>query len=131
MGANKQLLLERQDREEKVARLKELTNIEADAEWIDTLADVLGIETDLGRKSFYALCEAAVLLDSKNRDYGPGNISAFGERGVVVRLNDKVERLKTLVWHGKSPEHEKVADTWLDIANYGIIGLLCHKGMWK
>jgi hypothetical protein len=29
------------------------------------------------------------------------------------------------------PEHEKVADTWLDIANYGIIGLLCHRKDWK
>lgn len=131
MGAIKQHILEQQDRDERVERLKELNNMESDQEWIDTLADIIGIETDLGRKSFHALCEAAILLDSKNRDYGPGNISAFGERGVVVRLNDKVERLKTLVWNGKSPEHEKVADTWIDITNYGIIGLLCHKGVWK
>jgi hypothetical protein len=91
----------------------------------------LGITTPLGIKCFEAFCEAAILLDSKNKDYGSGNISAFGERGVIVRLNDKVERLKTLVWNDKSPVHEKVADTWLDICNYGIIGLLCHKGIWK
>lgn len=98
---------------------------------VDKAADALGIETELGRKCFAALCEAAVLLDRKNKDYGPGNISAFGEKGVIVRLNDKIERLKTLVWNDKSPEHEKVSDTWLDVTNYGIIGLMCHRGEWK
>lgn len=98
---------------------------------IETLCDQLGLQTELGRKAFANFCACAVLLDTKNRDYGPGNISAFGERGVIVRLNDKVERLKTLVWNAKSPEHEKVEDTWMDIANYGVIGMMCHSGDWK
>jgi hypothetical protein len=96
----------------------------------DKLANELGLTTPLGREALQAFCEAAVLLDKKNRDYGPSNISAFGEKGVIVRLNDKIERLKTLVWGDKAPNHEKVSDTWLDIANYGIIGLMCHKGSW-
>jgi hypothetical protein len=98
---------------------------------VDKIADELGIQTEIGRKAFNAFCAAAVLLDTKQRDYGSGNISAFGEKGVIVRLNDKVERLKTLVWNDRSPEHEKVSDTWLDVTNYGIIGLLCHRGEWK
>lgn len=98
---------------------------------LDLMASQLGIETKLGKACFKSLCEAAVLLDKKNKDYGPGNISAFGEKGVIVRLNDKIERLKTLVWNNKSPEHEKVSDTWLDVTNYGIIGLLCHRDEWK
>lgn len=98
---------------------------------IDKTADALGISTEMGRKAFHEFCKAAVLLDTKQKDYGSGNISAFGEKGIIVRMNDKVERLKTLVWQDRSPEHEKVEDTWLDIANYGIIGLLCHKGEWK
>lgn len=95
------------------------------------MAQDLGLETELGRAALKLFVECAVLLDEKNRDYGPGNISAFGEKGVIVRLNDKVERLKTLVWGDKHPEHEKVSDTWLDIANYGVIGLMCHRGIWK
>lgn len=108
------------------------TSEKIDTQWTvaKTAAD-LGITTEMGRAAFQAFCEAAVLLDTKQRDYGSGNISAFGERGIVVRMNDKVERLKTLVWNGQSPEHEKVSDTWMDIANYGIIGLLCHRGEWK
>ena len=105
-----------------------------DAEMYDIMRNAahdLGIQTKLGRDCFHALYEAAILLDRKNRDYGPGNISAFGEKGVIVRLNDKIERLKTLVWNDKSPEHEKVSDTWLDVTNYGIIGLMCHRGEWK
>jgi hypothetical protein len=105
---------------------------ELDAEgYMEKTAEVLGIKTEMGRKAFRAFCEAALLLDSKQRDYGSANISAFGEKGLVVRMNDKVERLKNLVWKDKNPEHEKVEDTWVDIANYGIIGLLCHRKEWK
>jgi hypothetical protein len=105
---------------------------ELDAEgYMEKTAEALGIKTEMGRKAFRAFCEAAVLLDSKQRDYGSANISAFGEKGLVVRMNDKVERLKNLVWKDKNPEHEKVEDTWVDIANYGIIGLLCHRKEWK
>jgi hypothetical protein len=105
---------------------------ESDNNWIiDKTADALGITTEMGKRAFKLFCEAAVLLDSKQRDYGSGNISSFGEKGVIVRMNDKVERLKTLVWQDREPSHEKVSDTWLDITNYGVIGLLCHRGDWK
>ena len=132
MGAIKQFQLEELDRERRVEEFAEALGITAGVDDIsERVGELLGLQTELGKIAFKAFCEAAVLLDTKNRDYGPGNISAFGERGVIVRLNDKVERLKTLVWGGKSPEHEKVTDTWLDIANYGIIGLMCHRGDWK
>jgi hypothetical protein len=105
---------------------------ETDNNWlVEKTADALGITTEMGKLAFKSFCEAAVLLDSKQRDYGSGNISSFGEKGVIVRMNDKVERLKTLVWQDRAPSHEKVSDTWLDITNYGVIGLLCHRGEWK
>jgi hypothetical protein len=37
------------------------------------------------------------LMVRKHADYGPGNIAAFGELGVLVRLSDKFERLKHLL----------------------------------
>jgi len=107
------------------------TPAETQQQLVESIAKRLGIVTDLGRESLRVFVECAVLLDRKNRDYGPGNISAFGEKGVIVRVNDKVERLKTLVWGSKDPEHEKVSDTWMDLANYGVIGLMCHRGTWK
>jgi hypothetical protein len=98
---------------------------------LDTLAAWLGIITPLGKTAFRTFCECAVLLDQKNRDYGTGNISSFGEKGVLVRSNDKIERLKTLLWGDKHPVHEKVEDSWMDLCNYGCIGLMCHRGDWK
>ena len=26
--------------------------------------------------------------------------------------------------------NESIADTWLDIANYGLIGLMCKENLW-
>ena len=78
----------------------------------------------------HVLAEMRALMITKNRDYGPGNIAAFGEFGVVVRASDKVHRLANLLQSGKQPEHEKIEDTWLDLANYGLIGLLCRRDWW-
>ncbi len=74
--------------------------------------------------------EQVALLVSKQRDYGKGNIAVFGEKGVLVRTSDKLERLKNLVWTDKAPLHESVDDTWRDIVNYGIIAQLVRRGQW-
>lgn len=74
--------------------------------------------------------EAIALCCAKQRDYGPGNIPAFGELGVLVRLNDKVERLKNLINSGKEPTHESLEDTWVDLINYAMIGIAVRRGWW-
>ena len=85
------------------------------------------------RKTFgyYAECEfqnCLALLVRKHEDYGPGNILAFGNLGVLVRMNDKVERLKHLSKSGKEPKNETIEDTLRDIANYAVIALMLrHK----
>lgn len=73
------------------------------------------------------LNEIGILLVKKRKDYGPGNIPRFGEKGVVVRLYDKAERLASLVWDGKAPNFESVEDTWMDVIGYGVLGLLEHR----
>jgi hypothetical protein len=67
------------------------------------------------------------LMISKQKDYGPGNIMSFGEFGVLVRVNDKIERLKNLLKEGKTPKNESVEDSWKDIANYAIIALMLRR----
>lgn len=74
--------------------------------------------------------EATGLCVAKQKDYGPANIAAFGEIGVLIRLNDKFERLKNLIKTGKSPKNESIEDTWIDLANYAMIGLAVHRGWW-
>ena len=64
------------------------------------------------------------LLCRKQADYGHGNITTFGARGVVVRLSDKVERLKNLTSHQNHPQNESIVDTYDDIVGYCTILLM-------
>lgn len=77
-----------------------------------------------------ALREYFELWKRKQRDYGSGNIAANGTAGVVVRINDKMQRLRNLILESVKPSLESIEDTWLDILGYAIIGLLLHRGHW-
>ncbi len=59
-------------------------------------AAILGLKTKAGREALLIALENVQLLDGKQLDYGPKNISAFGLFGCVVRMNDKVERFKNI-----------------------------------
>ena len=76
--------------------------------------------------------EIVYLLRSKRRDYGTQNIDEFGEFGILVRINDKVARLKNLMQGEKVPNYESIDDTWRDIAGYALLALeLKERGMKK
>ena len=77
--------------------------------------------------------ELSDLLLSKHRDYGPKNISdAPGGpiNGLRVRMHDKLARINNLTDSGADPEHESLEDSFKDMANYAIIGLLVLRGKW-
>ena len=77
--------------------------------------------------------ELSELLLSKHRDYGPKNISqAPGGpiNGLRVRMHDKLARISNLVDSGADPQHESLEDSFKDMANYAIIGLLVLRGQW-
>ena len=71
----------------------------------------------------------------KHMDYGLNNIALGGDltndedkkfslTGLAIRLTDKISRLKNLLINGKNyVKGEGMEDTFIDIANYGIIGL--------
>lgn len=80
----------------------------------------------------------------KHMDYGLNNIALGGDiinnkddkqfslTGLCIRLTDKISRLKNLLINGRSfVEGEGIQDTFIDIANYGIIGLLVGRDKWK
>ena len=59
--------------------------------------------TMLNGNSFEDACrdvasQIAETVISKQHDYGQGNILSFREKGLVVRLSDKVARLKNLLY---------------------------------
>ena len=74
--------------------------------------------------------QVAEVVIAKQHDYGHDNIMAFKEQGLVVRLWDKVARLKNLLWVKKeNPKNESIEDTFTDIAGYAIIGLMLANGL--
>lgn len=77
--------------------------------------------------------ELEELLLSKHKDYGPRNIAdapGGAINGLRVRMHDKLARINNLVDSGKNPEHESLEDSFKDMANYAIIGLLVLRGKW-
>ena len=82
----------------------------------------------------WAVAEEAVdVLLTKHQDYGSSNIAEApggAVNGLAVRLHDKVARLSNLIKTGVDPKHESLYDTFLDIANYGIIGMLVLSDCW-
>lgn len=74
-----------------------------------------------------ALNELLLVLADKQRDYGHKNITCWGDRSllaIAVRASDKVARLENLAARSVSPRNESVADSWLDLAGYAILGLM-------
>jgi hypothetical protein len=49
---------------------------------------------------------------------------------LAVRLHDKISRLSNLLENNIDPNNESIEDTFLDIANYGMIGLMIIKEKW-
>ena len=77
--------------------------------------------------------EAHSVLIRKQADYGPKNIAdapGGAVNGLRVRMHDKLARINNLVDSGKNPEHESLEDSFKDMANYAIIGLLVLRGKW-
>ncbi len=73
----------------------------------------------------------------KQADYGPNNIGVGGLQGVTIRIGDKTSRLHELtgVTSGEGERKEKVPgeslrDAFMDLADYGIIGVLVYDRDW-
>lgn len=109
--------------------MKTLLNLPS--EFYDSLAAQLGINTPAGITFLQIALENAKLMDNKNKDYGPRNISAFGTFGVVVKMNDKFERLKHMFSKKRRrPVNESILDSFRDIGNYAIIALMVETKRW-
>jgi hypothetical protein len=75
------------------------------------------------------------LLLKKHIDYGPKNISESPGgpiNGLRVRMHDKLARINNLVDKQVSnPQYESLEDSFKDMANYAIIGLLVLRNKWN
>tara|TARA_R100000084_G_C4500880_1_gene78148 strand:- start:57 stop:425 length:369 start_codon:yes stop_codon:yes gene_type:complete len=86
--------------------------------------------------------EQYALFCKKQMDYGPSNISMgtslindeekrLSLVGLIVRINDKVQRLLNLmVKNNREAQNEPAIDAFKDLACYGIIAQIVQKGKW-
>jgi hypothetical protein len=86
--------------------------------------------------------EHYLVFCKKQFDYGPGNISLGSSlstpeekrasiSAIVVRLNDKIQRLINLVLRkGAKSANESISDSFLDAAVYGVIAEIVNRGKW-
>tara|TARA_B100000780_G_scaffold55781_1_gene35150 strand:- start:74 stop:526 length:453 start_codon:yes stop_codon:yes gene_type:complete len=98
---------------------------------------------DLSSEFKHIQNEMYEMFAHKHMDYGLNNIALGGDltqaedkkfslTGLCIRLTDKISRLKNLLINGRSfVQGEGMEDTFIDIANYGIIGLLVGRDKWK
>ena len=78
----------------------------------------------------------------KQMDYGPSNISMgtgigkainikLATTALVIRINDKVQRLLNLVVsNDRDAQNEPVEDAFKDLSVYGIIAQIVRNGKW-
>lgn len=79
-------------------------------------------------KSFEALCFDIIKLHRrKNADYGGAFYYTMGKFGIIsllIRLDDKLSRLISVVKNGRNEvTDESIEDTLKDLASYAIMGL--------
>ena len=82
------------------------------------------------------------LFCKKQMDYGPSNIAMGTDLttneqkrlsliGLIVRINDKVQRLINLVIkNNREAQNEPTIDAFKDLACYGIIAQIVQNGKW-
>jgi len=138
---------------EKVMSSREISNAKSGKKKIEEFIDDEVNQTitifeeeypDLSKEFKQIQKEMYEMFARKHMDYGLNNIALGGDilnnkedktfslTGLCIRLTDKISRLKNLLINGRSfVKGEGMEDTFIDIANYGIIGLLVGRDKWK
>lgn len=96
---------------------------------METLPVIETLQRTINPDNISMECELlASLLINKNRDYGNSVQEQFNEYGltsILIRLDDKLRRLKNLKNHPQHVKDESLLDTMKDIAGYAILGSIC------
>lgn len=83
-------------------------------------------------KKHKLICEKLnALYKAKNADYGDSFGKSYREYGLTmpcIRLEDKLNRLKSLNFSKSAKVNESIEDTLMDLANYAIMTLIELEG---
>ena len=122
----------------KVLVSKQSAQIVVD-DWADLAVGLSG-DMEIEQGFLRVLQEMYALFVRKHHDYGRNNISVGGLHGVTIRLGDKTSRLFNLMGisadvhagEGSAPavNGEALEDSFLDMGNYGPIGVMLSRGWW-
>lgn len=69
-------------------------------------------------------------ITTKFKNYGHANILEYGTDGVLLRMTDKFNRLRTMIGNNSNCVEEPRLDTWRDIVGYGLIGMMLEQSLW-
>jgi hypothetical protein len=74
--------------------------------------------------------ECKSIAISKNKNYGSEGLYKYGVKGIVMRMNDKMDRLHNLTWCNQTDlVDESIEDTAKDMINYAIYIILLQKNL--
>jgi len=91
------------------------------------------VVSDFDRDVRFRFDECLELLLRKHKDYSGKNIAQSpggALNGLRVRMHDKMARINNLIDTGVSPEYEPLRDSFVDLANYSVIALMCLDDVW-
>lgn len=108
----------------------------SDSTWFDD-DDILGLKQDadnsddipfssFSKQIALILKELQKTLVAKNHDYGNAfheSVKEFGNVAMIISLNNKINRLKTLAKSDNEVKDESIRDTLLDLAGYAILSI--------
>lgn len=64
------------------------------------------------------------VFESKNKEYGNAfqdSVKKYGLIAALTRMNDKFNRIETLMLSEDEPSHESLKDSLLDLSNYCLL----------
>jgi hypothetical protein len=84
-----------------------------------------GLQSESSEKFLKILTERFKIFVDKNRDYG-SSFKVDGIVGIIIRLGDKLKRLKTIEKNGYriTVKEEGLKELLLDIGNYADMGIM-------
>lgn len=98
---------------------------------MDQVIASLGLETVAAKVFLRVALENTLLMDRKQKDYGPHNIRKGGIFGCLLRSSDKFERLFHLFNNRRrKATNESIRDSLRDISNYMNIAIMLDNGEW-
>ena len=119
-----------------------ITESEVDMDQVDAISYIEKTFPETAKEFQKIQYEQWATFCKKQMDYGPSNIAMGTDLrtkedrrlsliGLIVRINDKIQRLMNLVVkHNREAQNEPVMDAFKDLSVYGIIAQIVDNGKW-